>query len=167
MEFLLFQMMKKRLRACNLDDNFLNRLTRSDESSENETTTTKPPNEKVMIAVERDDEISKNEPKNKRLCTSDPDSHNDSCEDPTYKTPANTVSSSSDSANEDVISECNRGTRWRKSNTVMWKRNIRKKLYRRGEKHINTNGKEVPKKKKKKNKVNGKSQVQTKLQKNR
>ena len=51
-----------------------------------------------------------------------------------------------DEANDGAENEANNGTRWRKSNPAMWKSNIQKRLYRRGEQHINSVGKEVPRK---------------------
>ena len=51
-----------------------------------------------------------------------------------------------DKANDGAENEANNGTRWRKSNPAAWKSNIRKRLYRRGEQHINSVGKEVPRK---------------------
>ena len=64
-------MMIKRLRGCNLH-NFINKLTRSSESLEDETKTTRPLNDKDVIVVAHDNGISTDEPEINRLCTYDP-----------------------------------------------------------------------------------------------
>ena len=161
--------MDNRRRKLKLDGQLINELTRSDSSSESELES------KRFCPSDVDDDSFEDptyevpeSPKSYYFSDSDDDSTDDGANDRTYEgandesddevndgaeNEANNGTADDganvgrdDEANDGAENEANNGTRWRKSNPAMWKSNIRKRLYRRGEQHINSVGKEVPRK---------------------
>ena len=136
--------MDNRRRKLKLDGQLINELTRSDSSSESE------PESKRFCPSDVDDDSFEDltyevpeRPKLYYFSDSDDDSTDDGANDRTYE---GANDGSDDEVNDGEENEANNGTRWRKLNPTMWKSNIRKRLYRRGEQHINSVGKEVPRK---------------------
>ena len=161
--------MDNRRRKLKLDGQLIKELTRSDSSSESE------PESKRFWPSDVDDDSFEDptyevpeRPKSYYFSDSDDDSTDDGANDGTFEgandgsddevndgaeNEANNGTADDganvgrdDEANDGAKNEANNGTRWRKSNPAMWKSNIRKRLCRRGEQHINSVGKEVPRK---------------------
>ena len=131
--------MTNRPQKRKLDRVLIDELTCSGDSSEDEFKTMNQCDD-----LTESDGFSKDEIGSRRL--SDAESGDDSVEDPTYNAPNDSGSPEDAESGAARAADTSKGTRWRRSNPDMWKSNKRKRLYRRGEKHINTAGKEVQKK---------------------